>query len=544
MNKLGTKILKLIISIFSISMLILILANVYIFNNVFSKLQTQVGQIASEAVNIIDGDKLERVIESKSMDTDEYREIQDSLIKFKNDKNIIFIYTLVKDGDTGTYFAVDGSLVNTSEFGEEYGLEEGMINAFNGNVSFTKKPYTDDYGTFISGYAPIKNSSGEIIAIVCTDANVASFSYMESKFIQIYIIIILAMIIIIAFSSIIFSNRISSNVDKIKNILNKMSEGDLSLPLNIKSNDEIETIAKYINDFRNKTSEIIAAVSECSKKAETETKNLFSASHEITSSSEMVSASIKEVAMSSTMQAQEMANVTSILDKFSIKIEETTNIVHNLNSNVEGVDFTVRESSSVLQVFEKSVLDISESFINVEVNIQELSKHLSQINEITNVINNIADQTNLLALNAAIEAARVGDVGKGFAVVAEEIRNLAEQSKSSSSNINLLLNNILNNNEAVIQTSDNVNAKLDYQRKVINTHISNFKEIISYVEKMIPLIKDINNNIDVINNEKIEIMNNIETTAASSEEISASTEEITASSQELSEASQKVASSV
>lgn len=537
MSKLGIKILKLIIAIFLISMISLVLANVYIFNNAFSKLQVEVGNTASEAVNVIDGDKLEKIIKSKSMGTNEYNEIQASLIKFKNDENIRYIYTLVKGDDNSAYIAVDGSLVNPSAFGEKYDLEKEMVDAFNGNVSFTKKPYKDNYGTFISGYAPIKNSSGQIIAIVGTDADVGSYSYMLSKFIKTYILVSIFMIIVITLISIVFSNRISSNVNKIKIVLNKMSDGDLTIPLNIHSNDEIQTIAEYINNLRIKTSDIIHTVAESSTKVERQTENLFNVSYEITSSAETVAASIEEVSTATTTQSQEMVNLTDILNHLDIKIEETTHIMNALNSNVKGVDSKVRESNDVLRIFEKSVLDISDSFVDVGIKIQGLSKHLSKINEITNVINSIADQTNLLALNAAIEAARAGDVGRGFSIVAEEIRNLAEQSKSSSSNINLLLANIVNDNNIVIQTSDNMSDKLDYQKKIINMHIINFKEIVSHVETILPQIKNINDNIGIINNEKHEIISNVETTVTSSEEISMS-------SQELNESSKKVASSV
>ncbi len=62
----------------------------------------------------------------------------------------------------------------------------------------------------------------------------------------------------------------------------------------------------------------------------------------------------------------------------------------------------------------------------------------SKIETASSIIQNIATQTNLLALNAAIEAARAGDAGKGFAVVSDEIRKLAEQSSSFTSEIKLL----------------------------------------------------------------------------------------------------------
>ena len=82
-----------------------------------------------------------------------------------------------------------------------------------------------------------------------------------------------------------------------------------------------------------------------------------------------------------------------------------------------------------------SINILNKKFLDFSYSLNLMSQDIKKINEMTNLINDITEQTNLLALNAAIEAARAGDSGKGFAVVAEEIRKLAEISKSSAKKI-------------------------------------------------------------------------------------------------------------
>ena len=98
---------------------------------------------------------------------------------------------------------------------------------------------------------------------------------------------------------------------------------------------------------------------------------------------------------------------------------EANEIKNGAQNKKENTGAKVGELS---QILEKSVKD---------------SEKVSQINELTAVILDIASQTNLLALNASIEAARAGEAGKGFAVVASEISSLAENSRQTAGNIPL-----------------------------------------------------------------------------------------------------------
>lgn len=83
---------------------------------------------------------------------------------------------------------------------------------------------------------------------------------------------------------------------------------------------------------------------------------------------------------------------------------------------------------------------ITASFKMIANVMLQISERMKAVEQVLDVIEDVADQTNLLALNAAIESARAGDAGRGFAVVADEVRKLAVRTSEESGNIRKLIN--------------------------------------------------------------------------------------------------------
>jgi methyl-accepting chemotaxis protein len=103
----------------------------------------------------------------------------------------------------------------------------------------------------------------------------------------------------------------------------------------------------------------------------------------------------------------------------------------------ETVDRVAKQAAETRENLEQAERDIETSSERTLA----LANRVNDVEVLLGLINEIADQTNLLALNAAIEAARAGESGRGFTVVADEVRRLAERSKSSAADIAGIIQN-------------------------------------------------------------------------------------------------------
>ena len=394
--------------------------------------------------------------------------------------------------------------------------------------------------TYQAQYTPIKDSSNKVIGILFLGVEKKVITSEINSLVLTIVVLSLIFVILSFILSTFFINPIVKNVKKILGSLRKISEGDLTETCVVSSTDEIRDISDELNNMRINIAELVSNIKVSSIDLKKNSDSLASVSHEMSTSSEEVSRAIQDVAIGSGSQAEDLIEVSGILNHFSEEIEAIAKSIKDIDASSKSISSMTDISSNDMKQLIESIENMSTTFNNFMEKLIHLGQNIGKITDITSLINSVAEQTNLLALNAAIEAARAGEAGRGFSVVAEEIRKLAEQAKNSSQDINTLITNISADNDVIIQSSEGMNAEIKKQMGIIDSTIKSFKDIIVSLDQVAPKIDAVNSGAVTINAEKETIIGRIEALSSVSEEVSASSEEISASSEEMSASAQEV----
>ncbi|KYG66537.1 hypothetical protein AZI86_05690 [Bdellovibrio bacteriovorus] len=159
----------------------------------------------------------------------------------------------------------------------------------------------------------------------------------------------------------------------------------------------------------------------------------------MTSFAERIQSAGESLASASGQLSAASQSLASGATESAASLEETVASLEELSSMVKLNSENAHKASTLSKDSLENSRKGAESAKKLTASMNALKDSSKKMEEVIQVIDDIAFQTNLLALNASVEAARAGEMGKGFAVVAEAVRTLAQRSADSAKDISVMI---------------------------------------------------------------------------------------------------------
>jgi methyl-accepting chemotaxis protein len=207
-----------------------------------------------------------------------------------------------------------------------------------------------------------------------------------------------------------------------------MAKGDLTTSLAIDRQDEIGILTQSLNTMASEIRAMFRQLTDGIIQLSSSSTELTTIAGAMSKGTELSSQKAASVAAAAEEMSANMASVTMASEAATENVNMMAAAVEEMNVTAQGISENTLKSQDIAH-------NASERAARSSDKIEQLGRDTMEISKVTEVINDISDQTNLLALNATIEAARAGEAGKGFAVVANEIKELAKQTSTATSEI-------------------------------------------------------------------------------------------------------------
>jgi methyl-accepting chemotaxis protein len=468
-------------------------------------------------------------------ENDVFLKIRDELDDFRVSIGAMYVY-FVKIDDTGTpLIMVDGmkDADKASPINEVTDIPEDAVQKLlQGKTASSPIIHNEEYGEYISSYAPILDSNGALTGVIGIDTAVTVIGSIESDIMKssiplyaLLLFITLAGIAVVLW----FIVRGLRPLKPLKASVEQMAQGELAeanrilTAYRLQSEDEIGSTFKAMihmsGDLNKMIGDMVAGVSVTTDILAKSTEEFSRDAEDMLVMNKSVDQSVQQIRQGAHTQKQgagDSANSMEEIAKGITDISESSTAVSDAATSALTKAQSGKQSMTQMKKQMESISTVSAEVVAM---VQVLNNFSQQIGGALHTVRDFASQTKLLALNASIEAAHAGEHGKGFAVVADEVRKLAEASSTSVQTISDLLLGIQ-------QESQHIGSQMDVTSQEIGQGVTSTAEAELAFTHMVDAFRVVTHRIQKV--------------SAAAEEISAGSEEAAASVNTISQISSGV----
>ncbi|MEG3641078.1 methyl-accepting chemotaxis protein [Magnetococcus sp. PR-3] len=379
----------------------------------------------------------------------------------------------------------------------------------------------------------------------------------------------LVMILIGITSTLMLRKYAVNPVNAIKNALERISQGDLTVQL--PETNSVDSIGMAVDATRDTVSslrQMFSQLSENAKSLKSSAGGMAEVSHQLAKGADDLKGRSVTVTESAQEMSQRMGVVTDSTNQMMMNMSTVSAAAEEMDANMSTISAASEEASvnlsTVAAATEEaatSMHHVNEASIRMSENVQSVATAIAdltqsfgvvrnqceqassesgkatenarsnasvmenltlsarEIGKVVEVINNIADQTNMLALNASIEAAGAGEAGKGFAVVANEVKDLARQTGEATHMISEKIDEIQSHSKEVANRANEVSTTI----ALIDE--SN-QEILHSVDTQTEAVGEITHNVQGVSHETDEVNRRVSESNDGINEVSRNVSEI------------------